>query len=123
MNKDDAARLLDRLRMRTQSRGATAAEAAAAAALAERIIERYGLDRQAGQRATESHVCDTVRLPGYQYDTAALLAFAEQAEVDCASRKKRDLVRALVQSRCKLPGCLRTLPAAVKRPSRVGSEE
>lgn len=65
MTPDDAARLLDRLRMRTEARGATAAEAAAAAELAERIIKRYSLDRDATGRAIESHVCGTARMPSY----------------------------------------------------------
>jgi hypothetical protein len=44
MDREKAARLLDMLRMRTEERGATPAEAAQAADLASKIIDRYGLD-------------------------------------------------------------------------------
>ena len=70
MNQDDAKRLLERLRLRTESRGATAAEAAAAAELAERIIRRYGLDRHSAATVTGSFVFGQNKLPSY----AAVLA-------------------------------------------------
>lgn len=64
--RERAERLLARLRMRTEARGATAAEAAAAAELAERIIQRYGLDRQAAcADATETHQMPYKRMPGW----------------------------------------------------------
>lgn len=44
MNREQAIKLLERLRVRTEARGATPAEAAQAAELAARIIERYKLD-------------------------------------------------------------------------------
>lgn len=44
MDREKAARLLEMLRMRTEQRGATPAEAAQASDLAAKIIERYGLD-------------------------------------------------------------------------------
>lgn len=55
MNRDQAKALLERLRMRTEARGATPAEAAQAAELAERIIRRYGLDRDAAATTEEQH--------------------------------------------------------------------
>lgn len=54
MDRDKAARLLDMLRMRTEARGATPAEAAQAAELAAKIIQRYGLDDTCGKRPTQS---------------------------------------------------------------------
>lgn len=94
MTPDDAVRLLDRLRMRTEARGATAAEAAAAAELAERIIERYGLDRDATSRATESHVCGTARMPSYAVVIAVGLCRRFNVEGDYSrQRGERCIVR------------------------------
>lgn len=44
MNKQKAKQILEKLRLRTESRGATPAEAETAARTAERIAKRYGLD-------------------------------------------------------------------------------
>lgn len=44
MNREKAMEMLERLRMRTEDRGATPNEAAMAASLAEKIAKRYGLD-------------------------------------------------------------------------------
>lgn len=94
MNKQDAAKLLERLRLRTEARGATAAEAAAAAELAERIIQRYGLDRDSAAAGSETHVLGQNRLPSY----AAVLATAMTRRFGCSgdytwSRGERCVVR------------------------------
>jgi hypothetical protein len=69
---EQARQLLDRLRMRTEQRGATAGEAAAAATLAERIIRRYGLDDyRGGGTSRESHVMGCNRLPSWAACLAA----------------------------------------------------
>lgn len=66
MNQDQARRLLERLRLRTESRGATPGEAAASAELAERIIRRYGLDDVAGDGShRETYELDCNRMPGW----------------------------------------------------------
>lgn len=49
MNREKAMEMLERLRMRTEDRGATPNEAAMAASLAEKIAKRYGLDLEAKQ--------------------------------------------------------------------------
>ena len=49
MNRARAIKLLEMLRLRTEARGATPAEAAQAAELAEKLIKRYGIDERAGQ--------------------------------------------------------------------------
>jgi hypothetical protein len=94
MNREQAVKLLERLRMRTEARGATAAEAAAAAELAEKIIQRYGLDRNATATSTESHVLGQNRLPSY----AAVLAQALIQRFKCDGdylfvRGQRTIVR------------------------------
>jgi len=59
MNRDQAKQLLERLRMRTEARGATAAEAAQAADLAEKIIRRYGLDQETDPHAPQQADVET----------------------------------------------------------------
>ena len=58
--------LLERLRVRTEARGATPAEAAAAAELVDKICRRYGLDKPSDDRSS----CDRPGKAGQQLEEA-----------------------------------------------------
>ena len=65
MNLPKAKQLLERLRMRTESRGATPAEAVQAAELAERIAKRYGLDIETVGDVDRRYAIAEKRMPSW----------------------------------------------------------
>lgn len=94
--REKALRLLERLRLRTEARGATAAEAAQAAELAERIVLRYGLDQGQGQGQPESQrACE---VGGRTPQWATILGWAIEKRLACRVKHRRGggLPRAVV---------------------------
>ena len=63
IDRERAKRLLRLLQMRTEARGATAAEAAASAELAAKLIDRYGLDASDSETAEDGVTMDQRRFP------------------------------------------------------------
>lgn len=63
IDRERAKRLLRLLRLRTESRGATAAEAAASAELAAKLIDRYGLDASDSETVEDGVTLDQRRFP------------------------------------------------------------
>lgn len=85
MNREQAIDLLDKLRRRTEARGATPAEAAQAAELAERIIRRYGLDGSEQPASEQSREMLERRWPPW----ASVLAMAIERRFDVVGRYQR----------------------------------
>jgi hypothetical protein len=82
MDREKARQLLDKLRMRTEARGATPAEAASAAALAAKIIERYGLNESNAAEVEHTHALDEKRFPRW----AHVLGWAIEERFGCSGR-------------------------------------
>jgi hypothetical protein len=79
MNREQAQELLEKLRRRTEERGATPAEAAQAAELAEKIIQRYHLDTQTNQTSEAETTFGENRMPRW----AHILCWAIQRRMHC----------------------------------------
>lgn len=85
MTREQAIELLEKLRRRTESRGATPAEAAQAAELAERIIARYGLDAAATESCEHEEELAERRWPPY----ASILGMAIEKRFGLSGRMVR----------------------------------